>query len=47
MGRAKAKKQVQTRIGRVIYVADDVTANSLFNRSRTSPEVDGNERKPE
>ncbi|MGA2226573.1 MAG: DNA polymerase, partial [Syntrophobacteraceae bacterium] len=29
--RAKAEKQVQTRIGRVINVADDVTDNSLFN----------------
>jgi DNA polymerase I-like protein with 3'-5' exonuclease and polymerase domains len=28
---AKAKKQVRTRIGRVINVADDVTDNSLFN----------------
>jgi DNA polymerase-1 len=29
--RAKAEKQVQTRIGRVINVAEDVTDNSLFN----------------
>jgi DNA polymerase I-like protein with 3'-5' exonuclease and polymerase domains len=29
--RAKAEKQVRTRIGRVIQVADDVTDNSLFN----------------
>lgn len=31
VGRAKAKKQVRTRIGRVIHVVDDVTDNSLFN----------------
>jgi len=31
VGRAKAEKQVRTRIGRVINVADDVTDNSLFN----------------
>jgi len=31
VGRAKAEKQVRTRIGRVIHVADDVTDNSLFN----------------
>ncbi len=30
-GSAKAKKQVRTRIGRVINVADDVTDDSLFN----------------
>ncbi len=31
VGRAKAEKQLRTRIGRVIHVADDVTDNSLFN----------------
>jgi hypothetical protein len=31
VGRAKAEKQVRTRIGRVINVADDVTDNSFFN----------------
>ena len=31
VGRAKADKQVRTRIGRVINVADDVTDNSFFN----------------
>jgi len=31
VGRAKAEKQVRTKIGRVINVADDVTDNSLFN----------------
>jgi DNA polymerase I-like protein with 3'-5' exonuclease and polymerase domains len=31
VGRAKAEKQVRTRISRVIHVADNVTDNSLFN----------------
>jgi DNA polymerase I-like protein with 3'-5' exonuclease and polymerase domains len=31
VGRAKSEKQVRTRIGRVIKIADDVTDNSLLN----------------
>ena len=31
VGRAKAEKQLRTKIGRVIHLAEDVTDNSLFN----------------
>jgi DNA polymerase I-like protein with 3'-5' exonuclease and polymerase domains len=31
VGKAKGKKQLRTKIGRVIHLADDVTDNSLLN----------------
>jgi DNA polymerase I-like protein with 3'-5' exonuclease and polymerase domains len=41
VGRTKVEKQVRTRIGSVINVADDVTDNSLFNWPVQTDGADG------